>query len=109
VRVVKNKVAAPFRTAEFDIMYNEGISRSGDLLDLATEMEIITKRGSFYNYGELRLGQGRENAKDYLRQNLDLANEIDIAVRERAVSGEALPFSSGGAVEEDSGLEDGEL
>ena len=109
VRVVKNKVAAPFRTAEFDIMYNEGISRSGDLLDLATEMEIITKRGSFYNYGELRLGQGRENAKDYLRQNLDLANEIDIAVRERAVSGEALPFNSGGAAEEDSSLEDGEL
>ena len=64
VRVVKNKVAAPFRTAEFDIMYNEGISKAGDLLDLATELDIITKRGSFYSYGDLRLGQGRENAKE---------------------------------------------
>ncbi len=65
VRVVKNKVAPPFRTAEFDIMYNEGISKAGDLLDLAAAMEIISKRGSFFNYGEIRLGQGRENAKDY--------------------------------------------
>jgi recombination protein RecA len=99
VRVVKNKVAPPFRTAEFDIMYNEGISKAGDLLDLATAMEIITKRGSFFNYGELRLGQGRENAKDYLRAHNELAAEIEIAVRERAASGEtALGF--GGVVEE---------
>src|SRR5512141_1035125 len=62
VRVVKNKVAPPFRTAEFDIMYNEGISRMGDLIDLATGLDIITKRGSFYSYGAIRLGQGRENA-----------------------------------------------
>ena len=89
VRVVKNKVAPPFRTAEFDIMYNEGISKAGDLLDLATAMEIITKRGSFFNYGELRLGQGRENAKDYLRAHNDLALEIELAVRERSASGEA--------------------
>jgi recombination protein RecA len=89
VRVVKNKVAPPFRTAEFDIMYNEGISKAGDLLDLATVMEIITKRGSFFNYGELRLGQGRENAKDYLRAHNELAAEIELAVRERAASGEA--------------------
>src|SRR5574342_1088084 len=61
VRVVKNKVAAPFRTAEFDIMYNEGISKAGDLIDLATQLEIITKRGSFFSYGDVRLGQGREN------------------------------------------------
>jgi recombination protein RecA len=72
VRVVKNKVAAPFRTAEFDIMYNEGISREGDLVDLATELDIVQKRGSFYSYGDLRLAQGRENAKDFLRQNPDL-------------------------------------
>ncbi len=89
VRVVKNKVAPPFRTAEFDIMYNEGISKAGDLLDLATAMEIITKRGSFFNYGDLRLGQGRENAKDYLRAHNELAAEIELAVRERAASGEA--------------------
>jgi recombination protein RecA len=103
VRVVKNKVAPPFRTAEFDIMYNEGISKAGDLLDLAAAMEIITKRGSFFNYGDLRLGQGRENAKDYLRAHKELAAEIEMAVRERAASGEAaLGFGSG--VEE--GVED---
>ncbi len=93
VRVVKNKVAPPFRTAEFDIMYNEGISRVGDLLDLATELEIITKRGSFYNYGDIRLGQGRENAKDFLNQNPDLAEEIELAIRQQALSGEVpLPI-----------------
>jgi recombination protein RecA len=106
VRVVKNKVAAPFRTAEFDIMYNEGISKAGDLLDLATAMEIISKRGSFFNYGELRLGQGRENAKDYLRAHKELAAEIEMAVRERAASGEtALGF---GSVTEESTTDDGE-
>src|SRR5512135_2118971 len=88
VRVVKNKVAAPFRSAEFDIMYNEGISKAGDLIDLATGLEIVTKRGSFYSYGDLRLGQGRENAKDFLKANPDLAEEIEIAVRQHALSGD---------------------
>ena len=107
VRVVKNKVAAPFRTAEFDIMYNEGVSRSGDLLDLATEMEIVSKRGSFYNYGDLRLGQGRENAKEYLRGHLDLADEIETAVRERAASGEVpVPFGGVAGGGEDDGGDD---
>jgi recombination protein RecA len=107
VRVVKNKVAPPFRTAEFDIMYNEGISKAGDLLDLATAMEIVTKRGSFFNYGELRLGQGRENAKDYLKAHNDLAAEIEMAVRERASSGEAaLGF---GNVSEDSDQDNADL
>ncbi|MGA9192484.1 MAG: recombinase RecA, partial [Anaerolineales bacterium] len=69
VRVVKNKVAPPFRVAEFDIMYNEGISKAGDLLDIGVETELIEKRGSYYSYGETRLGQGRENAKQYLREN----------------------------------------
>jgi len=82
VRVVKNKVAAPFRTAEFDIMYNEGISKTGDLIDLGTQLEIISKRGSFFNYGDVRLGQGRENAKEFLRQNHDLADEIELAIRQ---------------------------
>lgn len=96
VRVVKNKVAAPFRTAEFDIMYNEGISKAGDLLDLATNLDIITKRGSFYSYGDIRLGQGRENSKDFLRQNRDLAEEIELAIRQQALSGEiALPLGGG--------------
>jgi recombination protein RecA len=107
VRVVKNKVAPPFRTAEFDIMYNEGISKVGDVLDLAAAMEIITKRGSFFNYGELRLGQGRENAKDYLRAHNELASEIEMAVRERAASGEtAVGF---GAASEESSSSDGDL
>jgi recombination protein RecA len=83
VRVVKNKVAAPFRTAEFDIMYHEGISKVGDLLDLATELEIINKRGSYFSYGDLRLAQGRENAKDYLVQNPDIVEEIELGIRQQ--------------------------
>jgi recombination protein RecA len=105
VRVVKNKVAPPFRTAEFDIMYNEGISKAGDLLDLATGLEIVSKRGSFFNYGEMRLGQGRENAKDYLRQNPNLAEEIELAIRHQATSGDLpLPVGLG---DEDGGSGDG--
>src|SRR3989304_3947027 len=73
VRVVKNKVAAPFRVAGFDILYNEGISKVGDVLDLGVETGLIEKRGSFYTYGETKIGQGRENAKQYLRENPDLA------------------------------------
>jgi recombination protein RecA len=82
VRVVKNKVAPPFRTVEFDIMYNEGISKAGDLLDLAVELEIIEKRGSFYSYGDTRLGQGRENAKQYLREDEGMAQAIENQIRD---------------------------
>jgi recombination protein RecA len=71
-------------------MYNEGISKSGDLLDLATGLDIVTKRGSFYSYEDIRLGQGRENAKDFLKQNPDLADEIELAVRQQAMEG-AIP------------------
>jgi recombination protein RecA len=92
VRVVKNKVAAPFKTAEFDIMYAEGISKVGDILDLATELDIVTKRGSFYSYGDLRLAQGRENAKDFLRQNLDLVEEIEAAIREALLPPPVVPL-----------------
>jgi recombination protein RecA len=96
VRVVKNKVAPPFRTAEFDIMYNEGISKVGDLIDLATQLEIIDKRGAFFSYGETRLGQGRENTKEYLRQNPELSNEIETVIRQRAGGGEiAIPLVTG--------------
>jgi len=90
VRVVKNKVAAPFRVAEFDIMYNEGISKVGDLLDLAVEYEIINKRGSFYSYGETRLGQGREKTKDFLRENPNLVEEIEIQIREAVMPDEGI-------------------
>ena len=89
VRVVKNKVAPPFRTAEFDIMYNEGISKVGDILDLGSELDIIEKRGSWYSYGDARLGQGRENAKEYLQQDEELAAVIEKAVREQSMAGGA--------------------
>jgi len=81
VRVVKNKVAPPFKVAEFDIMYNEGISKVGDILDLGVEHDLIQKRGSYYSYGETRLGQGREKAKTYLRDNPDLAEELEKNIR----------------------------
>jgi recombination protein RecA len=92
VRVVKNKVAPPFRTAEFDIMYNEGISKAGDLLDLAVEYQIIDKRGSFYSFGEIRLGQGRENSKDYLRQTPELADLVENAIREQVLQEGIMPL-----------------
>ena len=104
VRVVKNKVAPPFRTAEFDIMYNEGISKSGDILDLATSLEVIEKRGSFYSYKDQRLGQGREASKNYLVQNPDIMLEIENAVRALANS-EVLTGTfdiSGGETEDES-------
>lgn len=82
VRVTKNKVAAPFREAEFDIIYGEGISYIGDLLDLGTELGIIEKRGSFYRYNEEMLGQGRENAKEFLAKNPAFCQVIDQAIRE---------------------------
>ena len=105
VRVVKNKVSAPFRTAEFDIMYNEGISKSGDILDLATNLEVIEKRGSFYSYKDQRLGQGREASKNYLSQNIELRQEIEDTVRGLADS-EQLNQSFDPS--EDEGAEDEE-
>ncbi len=98
VRVVKNKVAPPFRTAEFDIMYNEGISRAGDILDLGSTLDVVTKRGAFYSFGDVRIGQGRENAKEYLRQNPELCAEVEKAVREQAMGGGVSMF----------GMDDGE-
>jgi recombination protein RecA len=84
VTVKKNKVAPPFKVAEFDIMYNEGISTVGDLIDLGVEYDILSKRGAYYRYNEELIGQGRESSKDYLRQNADLANELDNLIRLRA-------------------------
>jgi recombination protein RecA len=102
VRVIKNKVAPPFRTAEFDIMYNEGISKVGDIIDLGTEFEIITKRGAFYSFGDIRLGQGRENAKEFLRQNQDLSNEIELSIRQRTMEDGIGIFDMASEDEEDS-------
>ena len=72
VKVVKNKVAPPFRVAEVDIMYGEGISREGEILDMASELDIVQKSGAWYSYNEERLGQGRENSKQFLKENTDL-------------------------------------
>jgi recombination protein RecA len=82
VKVVKNKVAPPFKQAEFDVMYNEGISHTGLLIDLGVENDIVQKSGAWFSYGDVRLGQGRENAKLYLKENPELAKEIEVRVRE---------------------------
>ena len=81
VKVVKNKVAPPFREAEFDILYGEGISREGDLLDLAVDRKVVEKSGTWFSYGNERLGQGRENAKQFLRENPDLCKKLEDRVR----------------------------
>jgi len=81
VKVVKNKCAPPFRQAEFDILYNEGISHLGLLIDLGSEMNIVDKSGSWFSYGDLRMGQGKENAKQFLQDNPDIATEIDARLR----------------------------
>ncbi len=81
VKVVKNKVAAPFRVAEFDILYGEGISKAGELIDLGLEHRLITKSGTWFSYGDARLGQGRENARAYLRENPELAAELESKLR----------------------------
>jgi recombination protein RecA len=83
-RVVKNKVAPPFRKAEFDIMFNQGVSKEGDLIDLGAAVGIVKKTGSFFTYGEAKLGQGRENAKDYLRQHPEIASQLEREIRASA-------------------------
>ena len=91
VRVTKNKFAPPFREAEFDIMYNEGISKVGDLIDIGAALEIITKRGAFFSYNDTRLGQGREQAKNFLKQHPEFAEEIELAIRaQQAATGTPL-------------------
>ncbi|MBV9022151.1 MAG: recombinase RecA [Ktedonobacteraceae bacterium] len=85
-RVVKNKVAPPFKSAEFDIMYSEGISREGGLIDLGLEMGLVRKSGAWFTVGDIRLGQGRENAKEYLRQNSDVASAIEEQIRGNLLS-----------------------
>jgi recombination protein RecA len=81
IKVVKNKTAAPFREAEFDIMYGEGISREGDLLDLGADKGMVEKSGAWYSYKGERIGQGRENAKQFLRDNKDIAAKLETELR----------------------------
>src|SRR5437764_608043 len=97
VKVVKNKVAPPFRTAEFDILFNEGISREGALIDAAVEFGIIEKSGTWMSFGEMRLGQGRENVRNFLRENPTLAGDIEARVREKA-AGQAAPLKTSTSV-----------
>jgi recombination protein RecA len=106
VKVVKNKVAPPFRMAEFDILFNEGISREGALIDAAVEFGIVEKSGTWMSYGDMRLGQGRENVRNYLRENPTLAGEIEAAVRAKA-AGAAVPLRTAQAVRT-GGSEDAE-
>ncbi len=103
VRVTKNKVAPPFREAEFDIMFNEGISKVGDILDIGVNMEIITKRGAFFTYGDVKLGQGRENGKDFLKEHPEIANEIEGAIRSNVEK--AAQLAAGSLRAEDNGTE----
>jgi recombination protein RecA len=86
VKVVKNKVASPFRLAEFDIMYNEGISREGGLLDVGIAAGVLSKTGAWFNYGDTRLGQGRENARDFLKANTETATKIEDEIRTKVAS-----------------------
>jgi recombination protein RecA len=82
VKVVKNKVAPPFKQAEFDIIYGEGISKEGNILDVGVNLDIITKSGSWYSYNDQRIGQGRENSKQFLKENADITKEIESKIRE---------------------------
>jgi recombination protein RecA len=99
VTIKKNKVAPPFRQAEFDIMYNRGISKEGDLLDLGSGMGLVEKRGAFYSFNNMRLGQGRENAKEFLEKSPEIAQQIEAAVRQAAAMLTVQPI----VVPEDSG------
>ncbi len=104
VRVTKNKVAPPFREVEFDIVYNEGISKIGDLIDIGTTLEVITKRGAFFSYGEQRLGQGREQTKTFLKENPLVAEQIEQAIRTQQASLQAA--TPGPAAPDDDDLSD---
>jgi recombination protein RecA len=102
-RIVKNKIAAPFRVAEFDIMFNRGISKVGDLLDLGVDRGIVKKSGAFYSLGETRLGQGRENSKEFLIEHPEVAQSIESQLRGHSP---VQPLaSSNGSSAEGAGLE----
>jgi recombination protein RecA len=100
VKVVKNKVAPPFKQVEFDIMYGEGISKMGEILDLGVKAGLIEKSGAWFSYDSIRIGQGRENAKIYLKENPDVAQRIENAIRGRTEEvGEALMVGEGASDE----------
>jgi recombination protein RecA len=102
-RVTKNSVAAPFRRAEIDIIYGQGISRAGCLLDKGLELELISKSGAFLSYGDTRLGQGRENARAFLEENADVADEMEAEIRRRSGLDEEPQEAKGDEEEEAEG------
>ena len=106
VKVVKNKVAPPFKTAEFDMIFGKGISRAGDLLDVAVVRGMVTRSGTYFNYGEIRLGQGRDNARTYMEEHLDVFEELDKKVRDAFKADKAILK---GAVSEDEPEEEADL
>ena len=109
VKVAKNKMAAPFKSAEFDIYYDEGISRSGEILDIAVENNILEKSGTWFSYKGERLGQGRENARQFLKEHPETLEELEIKVREKmALPGAAAKVSATGAAEAGDGGDDDE-
>jgi recombination protein RecA len=100
VKVVKNKVASPFKTAEFDIMFGEGISREGEIIDMGVTHRILEKSGAWYAYNGEKIGQGRDNAREFLRENAELAREIENKIREQ-IGIVGLPDAVGDEAEEE--------
>ena len=109
VKVVKNKVAPPFRIAEFDIIYGEGISTEGTLLDMAVEMDIVHKSGAFFSYNDQRLAQGRDNARKYLKEHPELTAEIEARVRERMFEQKPVTAEEAGAAAEQAAEEEDDM
>jgi recombination protein RecA len=105
VKVVKNKLAPPFKMVEFDIVYGEGISKTGELLDLGIKAGIVDKSGSWFSYGSQRIGQGRENAKTYLKENPDVADEIEAKIRQNAGLVSDAMLAGPGGLDEDGEIE----
>ncbi|XVN43159.1 MAG: recombinase RecA [Candidatus Rickettsia vulgarisii] len=101
VKVVKNKVSPPFKTADFDIMYGAGISKEGEMIDLGVKLEIIEKSGSWFSYKDIRIGQGRENVKQYLKDNPDICSEIEQLIRQKASYANSTVFDSEILIEEE--------
>jgi recombination protein RecA len=105
VKVVKNKVAPPFREAIFDILYGEGISRQGEIIDLGVQAKIVDKAGAWYSYSGERIGQGKDNAREFLRENPDIAREIENRIRE-SLGVNAMPAGAAVSADEEVGEEE---
>ncbi|MFD0616788.1 recombinase RecA [Paenibacillus sp. GCM10027629] len=105
IKVVKNKVAPPFKQADIDIMYGEGISREGSIIDIGTELDIVNKSGAWYSYENERLGQGRENAKQYLKENVEISKVIENKIREASQLSTTVPITSNDDEEEEEDFE----